>query len=277
MKSATVASRRFGFAQISVIARFCVIIVIFLFLLTSNNCSSEPGTRVLFIGNSLTFTNDLPGMIARLAQTRNRYMEYEMFAPGGYTFSQHASNPELKKMIDKGTWDLVVLQEQSQMPALEDQKVAAEVFPNAQKLSQLIRQSNSKASVVFFMTMAKKNGDPDNSSYIPELGTYDGMQKRLITSYTRMAQQNRGILAPVGLAWKKVRSEKPALNLYQDETHPDITGTYLAACVFYAVLFKDSPVGLSHPGQIDDNTAEYLQKTADQTRIERYDQAFQRP
>ncbi len=223
--------------------------------------------RVLFIGNSLTSVNDLPRNIAELAKFRNFYMEYDVYAPGGYKLSQHATDPLLLRKINQGAWDFVVLQEQSQLPAFSQEQVQTKVYPYATKLCQLIRKANPRTRVAFYMTMAKRNGDPQNVHISPELGTYEGMQRRINASYTSMAQQNQGLLVPVGRVWENVRLKKPSLDIYADDTHPNQVGTYLIACVFYAILFKDSPIGLPYPQRIDGNTASFLQKITDDTII----------
>jgi hypothetical protein len=238
----------------------CIIFLLSLFFLPINYSWSEPVKKihVLFVGNSLTSANDLPKIIAELAKSRKIIIEYDMHAPGGYTFSQHATDPALQEKIRQGNWDFVVLQEQSQMPAYPNQ-VEMTVYPYAKKLCQLIRQANPKARIVFYMTMARKNGDTEYAKNFPAVGTYAGMQKNINTSYLHMAQQNHSLLAPVGIVWQNVRLNKPMIELYGDDKHPNITGSYLAACVFYALLFKDSPVGLPHPKGINDADALYLQ------------------
>lgn len=216
--------------------------------------------NVLFIGNSLTFVNDLPGLTASLAKSRNFILEYTMFAPGGYTLAQHSSNPELLQKIKEGNWDFVVLQEQSQIPAYP--WAQTQVLPYARKLTQLIRDSAPAAKVAFYVTMARRNGDQQGVQFAPEVATYYGMQKKLIETYAQMAMENKGVLVPVGNAWQEVRTQIPSLNLYSDDVHPNLTGTYLAACVFYGILFDDTPVGLTHPMGIDDHTADELQRYA---------------
>lgn len=239
---------------------YVIILVSMLFLPLSYSLSEPSKIRILFVGNSLTYVNDLPNIIAQLAKSRGFSIEYDSYAPGGYRLSQHASDPALMEKINQGKWDFVVLQEQSQMPALSQEQVERDVYPYAQRLSQMIRQANPKTHVVFYMTMAQKDGDRQNMKIIPEVGTYEGMQDRINFSYTRMAQQNRGLLVPVGLVWKNVRQGKTALELYSDDRHPNITGSYLAACVFFTALFKENPIGLPHPQGIDNATAAYLQE-----------------
>lgn len=239
----------------------CAGLFISLYFTSCNKPAPElKKVRVLFIGNSLTCENDLPGVLAGLAKSRNFAMEHDQYTPGGYTLAQHSRDPRLLEKINKGDWDFVVLQEQSEMPAYS--WAQTEVLPYAQKLSELIKSSNPRAQIAFFMTMARKNGEQRDILNSPEIGTYDGMQRKLNASYIKMAGENQGLAVPVGPAWENVRSQEPSLNLYADEVHPNLTGTYLAACVFYGVLFKDTPAGLPHPPQIDADTAKFLQKAA---------------
>jgi len=223
--------------------------------------------RILFVGNSLTSANDLPGMVAQLARSRHVDIECDMSAPAGYTFAQHVADPALLQKISQGAWDVVVLQEQSQMPALSQTFVAQYVYPYAQQLSELVRKANPQARIVFYMTMAKKNGDRQEISGRAELVTYDKMQRRINGSYAFMAQHNSALLAPVGVAWRNVRSES-RMELYADEKHPNLLGTYLAACVIYKVIFKDALVGIFHPSSIDDGSAVYLQRMAEKSVLQ---------
>ena len=227
--------------------------------------SGESKTRVFFIGNSLTSINNLPGLIVQLAKSRQHVMEYEMAAPGGYRFSQHAVDPATARKIKEGKWDFVVLQEQSQLPAFSKEKVQSEVYPYAKNLCASIRKANLRTHIVFYITMARKNGDPQNLAFSNELATYGGMQQRINHSYLAMARNNSASIAPVGQAWAAVRTQQPSLELYADEAHPNQTGTYLAACVFYGVFFQDSPVGLPCPLSLNKQNALALQKAAEKS------------
>ena len=61
--------------------------------------------------------------------------------------------------------------------------------------------------------------------------------------YKRQTQDNNAIVAPVGSAWKQMRDSFPSVDLYvPDESHPSASGTYLAACVFYASIFHKNPM-----------------------------------
>ena len=66
-------------------------------------------------------------------------------------------------------------------------------------------------------------------------------------------------LAPVGNAWQAALQSDPKLILHdKDHKHPNATGTYLAACVFYATIFGQSPEGL--PGEIGGLTSGEAQR-----------------
>ena len=77
-------------------------------LLLANAQSSR---KVLFIGNSYIYTNDLPNMIKTLASGCGDTLEYSQSTPGGCTFQNHLSNSTTLSLIQQGGWDHVVLQE----------------------------------------------------------------------------------------------------------------------------------------------------------------------
>jgi hypothetical protein len=200
-------------------AAYMFFLAVWLFFPAGCSWSKPIKVRVLFIGNSLTSANNLPGMIADLAVRRNFRLEYDAYLPGGYNLSQHAGDPGLINKIKQGNWDFVVLQEQSQRPAFSQTQVEAQVYPFAEKLSLLIKEASPKAQVVFYETMAKKNGDTQNAKFFPGLATYAGMQEKINLSYAQMARRNNGFLVPVGVVWQKARLERPDIELYSDDTH----------------------------------------------------------
>jgi hypothetical protein len=226
------------------------------------NAGESRALHILFVGNSLTYQNDLPRLFAGLAKSRGHDVQVDMYAPGGYRLAQHATDQRLLDKIDGGGWDVVVLQEQSQMPAAPRERLEREVYPFAQALSQRVRATSPHARIAFYQTMARRNGDVQTFPDLPEAHTYEGMQRRINASYAEMAKANHGLLVPVGAAWEKARKQNPALPLYADDVHPSLIGTYLAACVFYATVFGESPVGAAHPPGLDDASAALLQKLA---------------
>ncbi len=224
---------------------------------------SQDSKKVLFIGNSYTYVNNLPQLVHDIAISQGDSLVFDSSAPGGYTFEAHTTFTETLNKINSDNWDYVVLQEQSQRPSFPPAQVANEVLPYAETLVNLIRQNDTCTTPIFFMTWGRKNGDQVNCQSYPPLCTYEGMQQRLRESYLLMAQLNDAEVAPVGAAWYQTRLNNPAIELYQaDESHPSINGSYLAACVFYASIFHKSPVNSFYPTAVTDTDAGILQNYA---------------
>lgn len=189
--------------------------------------------RVLFIGNSYTYVNNLPQMIADLAQAAGgATIEYDTHVVGGATLELHWNDGTALAKIKQGNWDFVVLQEQSQRPIFD--RDAMNTY--ARLFATAIHEVN--AIPLFYMTWARQNA--------PQT------QTDLSRAYMAITREVHGEVAPVGLAWQASLKQYPQLVLHQaDGSHPDPTGSYLAACVFYASIFDTSPQGL--PGHLEDN------------------------
>ncbi|MBK9459504.1 MAG: DUF4886 domain-containing protein [Sphingobacteriales bacterium] len=248
--------------------RFFTLGLLFICLVPSNKVSAQT-KRVLFIGNSYIYVNNLPQTLRNLALSNSDTVVYDSSVPGGYTLELHSTNATTLNKIATGNWDFVVLQEQSQRPAFSPQQVETEVYPYAQILNDAIETANPCTQTVFYMTWGRKNGDASNCPFYPPICTYTGMQQRLRESYLEMATDNNCWVAPVGAAWQLVRTQNPSIELYNpDQSHPSVAGTYLIACVFYATLFQESPVGLSYTSTLSVADAAILQQAAAQTVLD---------
>ena len=226
---------------------------------------ARPGREVsvLFVGNSFTSANGLPSTFSGIAKSLGDRAVVDIYAPGGYTFEQHARDATLRRRIAQRAWDFVVLQEQSQRPAFAASQVAREVIPAALTLDKTIRMAHANTKTVFFETWGRRDGDASNCPNLPEICTYEGMQHRLSETYQDLTLRTSATLAPVGQAWRDLRLSHPEVSLYAgDGVHPSPAGTYLAACVFYATLFRKSPAGADKMG-LSTSDAELLQRTAE--------------
>ena len=226
--------------------------------------------EVLFIGNSYTYYNNMPQLVEQIALSFGDSLIYDSSTPGGTNFNAHTNNTQTLAKINQQQWDYVVLQAQSQEPSFSPGQVANNTYPYAEILVDSIYANSSCTEPLFFMTWGRKYGDQQNCAAYPPICTYLGMQQRLRESYLEMAFNDSASCAPVGMAWKKSIAIDSTLNLYSsDNSHPSIYGSYLAACTFYASIFKKSAVGSSYwPNAIDSLTALSLQEIGSSTVLD---------
>jgi hypothetical protein len=223
---------------------------------------NAPTIHILFLGNSLTRAGGLVEMIQGLARTAGVNLAYEQHTPGGARLLNHAADPQVRAALQRGGWDAVVLQEQSQWPAFTDLQVRTGIEPYADTLAAAARRASPSTRLLLYETPARRDGDSSNIAVSPEMATYEGMQLRINRTYERLAAELRGTLVPAGAAWRLARREHPEIELYGDPVHPGPRGAYLIACVFQAVLVGRSPVGSSYSAGLDSAEASVLQAIA---------------
>ena len=99
--------------------------------------------------------------------------------------------------------------------------------------------------------------------------TFQSMQDQLYLGYLGIARELTVPIAPVGTAWSGAVSQDAGLVLWQEDgSHPTEQGTYLAACVFYAAIFRQSPEGLKYHAGLSKETAQFLQTIAAQVVLD---------
>lgn len=221
--------------------------------------SARAGLRVLFVGNSFTFRNGLAGMVHDLAVYDHggpQLFAVEYAAPG-WSLENAATNRGLDALLQDVRWNIVVLQEQSQLLSFTREEWQRETYPFAQKLHNKI--TTDGAQTLLFMTWGYRLGDRHN---YPD-DTFLAMQERLAQGYSQLAAELSASLAPAGLAWAEALRERPSLDLWDsDGKHPNEAGSYLAACVFYKVLTGRDPSRSRFTASLRPEEAHFLQGIA---------------
>lgn len=195
--------------------------------------------RILFIGNSLTYYNNLPCILEQLAASADppRRLQTRLVGFGGATLKSHWEKGVALRAVRADAWDYVVLQEQSALGTVYMVDGVRYVTPQPELFHRYARlfaaeigQAGAKA--IFFLTWARKGRPPRE-------------QAALNYAYIEIARELGALVAPVGIAWQDAQAGDTGIDLYLgDGSHPSPAGSYLAACVFYAVLFGESPRGL---------------------------------
>lgn len=194
-------------------------LVLFLALASCSggNAALEPGGshRVLFIGNSLTYFNDLPGMVAQLASSVDDRVEVASVTRPNFALIDHVEGgSNAVEVIQQGNWDYVVLQQgPSSLDLSRDTLILA-----TRLLDPYIKAAGGRSALLMVW--------PDATRF----EFFDAVR----VSYQLAAQEVDGLFLPAGDAWLRAWASDSQLQLYgPDGYHPSELGTYLAALVVY--------------------------------------------
>lgn len=200
--------------------------------------------RILYIGNSFTARNNLPGLLAGLAAARGIEVEHRLISAGGASLRQHLNAGTALEAIASGGYDTVVLQEQSTLPV----KNPARMQDSVRDFHAAIEAAGARTAL--YLTWARRNA--------PET------QQALTTAYGSVAAELGATVVPVGMVWQRFLAthDQPVLH-DADNSHPALAGSYLAACVFLIALLEQDPVGVEVPVKgLDVGTAALLRQAA---------------
>ncbi len=219
--------------------------------------------RILFVGNSYFYYNDsLHNHVLRIAiaadPASEKSLQYKSATISGAPLTHHNIQYLLEpgQLGIKQPFDVVILQGNS-ADALSDAGRAS-FREKVLEFNTEIKKRGAKSALYMTHAYVKPNklANPDMIGKIEEM-------------YVSVGNEAGVIVIPVGLAFEEAYRQRPDIKLQKvyDGSHPDLIGTYLAACVVYASLYGKSPVGNSYDyyGKVDKETAAFLQKVADET------------
>lgn len=236
----------------------CAVLASIVFILSCSNKTilaedvpiPAEGLNILFIGNSLTYYNDMPDMLYRML----KYAEVEVglievIAFPDYGLEDHWATESTRKRAATPGWDFVVLQ---QGPSATEGRPS--LLEYSQRFDALI--DSTHARLALYMVW------PSQSRFFD----FDGVSE----SYRMAAEQVDGLLFPAGEAWRAAWSKDAALSLYgPDNFHPSQTGSYLAALVMFEQIAKrdlhELPAKIMTGGgdiEISEDLAKLLQDAA---------------
>jgi len=172
------------------------------------------GMHILFIGNSLTYANNLPATLSALALTTGDTIHTTDVSESDFALVDHSHSGQSQAALRLGGWQYVVLQ---QGPS--------SVQVNRDTLIMWSAYWSDKAKAV--------GGKTALYSVWPQYANF-GTFARSIESYELAAKAVNGLYLPVGAAWLAAWDKDGTLPLYSgDGLHPSELGTYLAALVMY--------------------------------------------
>lgn len=211
--------------------------------------SQERTYNILFIGNSYTFYNDMPtAYFEPMAKLCGYDVRVTTITKGAYTLEKFADPADpYGQMVDlalsgEGSFDFVILQEQSARPAIAPEAFYAAV----RKLDQRIRAIGAKP--VLYATWGRQTGSDTLSKYDM---TNESMTYKLAAAYSTIGQELDIPVLHTGLAFYRVNSGDNHIDLYNaDKSHPSVVGSYLAAMTLVCGIFAIDPVTAPFSGPL---------------------------
>lgn len=190
--------------------------------------ADAPPLRVLFLGNSLTYVNDLPQMVEAISSKGIRRVETGMIAGPNYGLEDLWRERRVHESIRSGRWDVVVMQQgPSALPESRANLVAW-----AKKFGDLIREHGAEPALYMVWPASNRASD----------------RQRVAESYRVAADACGCRLLPAGEAWQAAWKRNGRLSLYGvDGFHPNREGTFLAALVIWSELTGEAPA--TAPGE----------------------------
>jgi len=249
--------------------RFAPISWLAVFLFTMLTAFAEGPQRVLFIGNSYTGVNKLPDVFLEVVKSSGRPAPVvKSSTPGGRTLKQHLGIAGSMKLIEEGGWDVVVLQGQSQEPAIAeaDEAVRKEFLESAAELCRRVRAKSPKAKIYFYETWARHPDYWKAAKKGPDVGANPKeMQARLRKWYGVVAKDNAAMFVPCGDAWELNYASAAPVRLHtSDHSHPEFVGTYLNALIFFGRIYDVKVPAPKWSGKLSEAQARLMQGHAAQ-------------
>lgn len=231
-------------------------------VLLAASCSGEEptaptfqgeGLRILFVGNSLTYANDLPGTVRTVAAALDLEVSVAMVAHPNVSLEDHWGLGVADRIREAGA-DVVVLQQgPSSLPSH-----GAHLAAWAARLDEVVREAGGRSALLMVW---------------PSLGRWDALDA-VRDAYAAAADSVDGRFLPAGEAFRALRAARPDLDpLGGDGFHPSELGTVLAAYVVVGTLLGervtglpaalDAPAGGGRGVALDPAVAPVLQAVAD--------------
>jgi len=216
--------------------------------------------QILFVGNSYFYYNDsLHNQVLRLARAadpeNSKAYKFRSATISGAYLKYHPVQSYLKPGAlgyDK-PFDVVILQGHS--AAQTSPEKHDDFVKTVKEYDKYIKESGAKTALYMTQAYTKKH-----KQYDPD------MTEKNRKGYLDAGNQVGALVIPVGLAFQAAYEKQPGIILQKeyDGSHPDKIGTYLAACVVFASLYGQSPVGNTYHmlEPIDADTAMFLQTVA---------------
>lgn len=228
--------------------------------------ASAEGIKILFIGDSLTYYNEMPQIFAQLCRAAGKNVTAERQTKGGTGIAMFLEDAELRQAvsdkISSDRWDIIVYQ------PIRNQSVMIEYFPDypwkeycaARTLVDLIKANG--AVPLQYASFGVNKGSVTRSGRTKYMSRIE--HTNLVTEYNAAVAEMLGSkVVYTGETFNRLFDEDPTIGLYYtDNSHPSLAGSYLIAADFYTVIFGESPANIDYTHGLDGKLAAALRSVA---------------
>jgi hypothetical protein len=223
---------------------------------------SEP-LKILFIGNSYTHMNNMPGMFEKISKHAGMNVIVEKSALSGASFHVHSQRKDMFEAINKRNWDFIVLQGYSRELTYDPSHLDSATVPYLNQIIDTIYKKNACTNLLFYMTWGYEDGFQERE----EVNSFEKMAAKIDTGYRYLGNMYDVPIVPVGMVWKKVK-ESGAMDLYDaDRAHPSKHGSFLIASTFFEAIFGIS--SKADVGIIQESEARKVRESVSEVLIEK--------
>ncbi|MBP1163510.1 hypothetical protein JOE44_000394 [Chryseobacterium sp. PvR013] len=218
-------------------------------------CQSD---EVLFIGNSVTYFNDMPEIFKNIAASKGKNVSITTHTPGGTGFVNHVDDPALYQEIKSKNYKYVIMQPGTGESAGHSYPVSV-TAERGRKIRDSIRKY-SPCSKIFLYEIPY--GVPSANEY----NVYFTFQQKIKDSITKMSNLMQVEMVPAGESARQYYTSLQDLALHgsYNDIHPGPKGSYLVAASMYSAVFQDHVFPSAFYNGLPQNTAENFQEIADQ-------------
>ena len=272
--------------------RKLLLLILVLSLLNCKSKNEKPpqDINVLFIGNSLTYYNDMPQMLQKMVHETNPDIVIDQITFPGMSISDHMDKiieshsgnnlrtrskkpgeiTETEKKIKEKDWDIIILQTGG-VSVLIPESVEYKINPAIQRIKTL---AGSKTSYILFNTWATSEDFPREYCYrgfqiapsLERMKEYCSASienekdylSKLNDSYKSIAENNVLEKTDHGVIFQKVFNNHPELEILEDEMHPSKLGAFLSAGIFYEKITRKDVSTFNYTGDLAPEKVELL-------------------
>jgi len=231
---------------------FCVLLSFGFF----HGTAKAKGYDILFIGNSFTGNHNMPKMLAHLVDSAGLHANVASYILLGRSVNEYIKDPKCWEVIRSNPWDYIIIQDNQlyysdSVGKLDSFGSHLPVLANNIKFQDSIKKLIPCVKIIYFAGWEQDGGFP---SRFPNDST-PALIDRIMANYQYLNKQPgvNNTVAPIGAAWKTGMRGAPFMMakpftggfFYEkDGRHPGWSGSYMAACVLYVMMYHQPPEGI---------------------------------